>query len=65
MGNDVGFLPPVGFDLPRLPFVSNSSSGSSVAVGYFDVLFLDEELLLIRQRSGGVFALTKVDDFDP
>lgn len=42
LGNDVGFLPPLGFDLPRTPFE-----------GYFDVAFLDEELLIVRQNAPG------------
>ena len=55
LGNDVGFLPPLGFDLPRTPFE-----------GYFEVSFLDEELLIIRQNApGGLFVLAKVDNFDP
>jgi hypothetical protein len=54
-GNDVGFLPPLGFDFPRTPFE-----------GFFDVIFLDENLLIIRQNApGGLFVLTKVDNFDP
>jgi len=36
------------------------------APGYFDVEYLDEELLIIRQQvPGGVFALVKVDNCDP
>lgn len=55
LGNDVGFLPPLGFDLPRSPFE-----------GFFDVGFLDEELLIIRQNApGGLFVLAKVDNSDP
>jgi hypothetical protein len=34
--------------------------------GYFDVEYVDEELLIIRQQvPGGVFALVKVDSCDP
>ena len=55
LGNDVGFLPPLGFDLPPTPFE-----------GYFDVTFLDQELLIVRQNApGGLFVLAKVDNFDP
>ena len=55
LGNDMGFLPPLGFDLPRTPFE-----------GYFDVTFVDEELLVIRQNApGGLFVLAKVDNCDP
>ena len=33
--------------------------------GYFDVEYLDDELLVIRQQApGGVFALVKVDSYD-
>jgi len=36
------------------------------APGYFDVEYLDEELLIIRQQvPGGVFALVKVDSCEP
>jgi hypothetical protein len=36
------------------------------APGYFDVEYLDDELLIIRQQApGGVFALVKVDSCDP
>lgn len=55
LGNDVGFLPPLGFDFPQAPFE-----------GFFDVAFLDKDLLIIRQNApGGLFVLTKVDNFDP
>ena len=55
LGNDVGFLPPLGFTLPRTPFE-----------GFFDVTYLDDELLIIRQNApGGMFVLAKVDNFDP
>eukprot|EP00580_Thalassiosira_gravida_P015008 CAMPEP_0201665406 /NCGR_PEP_ID=MMETSP0494-20130426/6562_1 /ASSEMBLY_ACC=CAM_ASM_000839 /TAXON_ID=420259 /ORGANISM="Thalassiosira gravida, Strain GMp14c1" /LENGTH=349 /DNA_ID=CAMNT_0048144355 /DNA_START=26 /DNA_END=1075 /DNA_ORIENTATION=+ len=36
------------------------------ALGYFEVDYLDEELLIIRQNApGGVFALVKVDSCEP
>jgi hypothetical protein len=54
-----GVLPPLGFDLPKLFDLPDD-------VGYFDVSYLDEELLLIRQNEpGGLFVLTRVDDADP
>jgi len=59
LGQDAGFLPPLGFDLPRLFDLPDD-------VGYFDVTFLDEELLVIKQSaSGGVFVLARVDDATP
>ena len=36
------------------------------APGYFDVEYLDDELLIIRQQApGGRFVLVKVDNYDP
>jgi len=35
-------------------------------VGFFDVTFLDEELVVIRQNApGGLFVLARVDDASP
>lgn len=60
-GFDAGNLPPLGFDLPKLPGVDPDTSP-----GYFDVTFLDSDLLIIRQNApGGIFALAKVDNNDP
>jgi len=59
LGQDAGFLPPLAFDLPRLFELPDD-------VGYFDVTFLDEELLIIKQNApGGLFVLARVDDADP
>lgn len=58
LGQDVGSLPPLGFDLPKLTGTDD--------VGFFDVTFLDDEMLIIRQNQpGGLFVLVKVDDTDP
>lgn len=59
MGRDVGSLPPLGFDIPKLIQLPDD-------VGYFDVTFLDDEMLIIRQNQpGGLFVLAKVEDTDP
>jgi hypothetical protein len=59
LGQDVGSLPPLGFDLPKLMELPDD-------VGYFDVTFLDDEMLIIRQNQpGGLFVLVKVEDTDP
>jgi hypothetical protein len=56
-----GLLPPVGVDLPKLPGADSANSP-----GYFDVTYLDSELLIIRQNApGGLFALGKVDSIEP
>jgi len=59
LGQDVGGLPPLAVDLPRLP------DSWTAASGYFDVTYLDHELLVIRQNApGGLFALLRVDSLD-
>ncbi len=77
-GNDMGFLPPLAFDLPRLPSFlvesvastlrgeNGAAASSADAAGFFDVTYLDSELLIIRQNSpGGLFVLTRVENSDP
>jgi hypothetical protein len=69
------FLPPpsLSLDLPKLPTFgttpsSSTSSSSSVttATGYFDVTYLDEELLIIQQNApGGIFCLLRTNSIDP
>lgn len=58
-GFDSSSLPPILWNLPRLPdsFVT--------ATGYFDAIYMDAELLIIRQNApGGLFALLRVDSLD-
>jgi hypothetical protein len=57
-----GVLPPLGFDLPQIPGTIDSSNSP----GYFDVIYLDEEMLIIQQNApGGKFVLSKTDNFNP
>ncbi len=43
-----------------------SKEANDDSPGYFDVKYLDNELLIIRQQApGGLFALVKVDNCDP
>jgi hypothetical protein len=59
LGIDAGSLPPLGFDLPRFFELPDD-------VGYFDVTFLDKDLLIIKQNApGGLFVLARVDDATP
>jgi hypothetical protein len=61
LGLDVDNLPPLAFDLPQIPGADAESSP-----GYFDVSFLDDEILIIRQNApGGLFVLVKTDDCSP
>ena len=67
LGQDVSqVLPPLGFDLPKLPESLMGSTLNNSALGYFDVSYLDSDLLVIRQNApGGCFVLVKVEDTDP
>ena len=79
LGQRVDNLPPLSIDLTWqktlieqvanfVPGLENfRSDGINVdSPGYFDVEYLDDELLIIRQQApGGRFALVKVDNFDP
>lgn len=63
LGNDVSaFLPPLGGPLPRLPGAIGTDPATSTSPSFFEVVYLDEQMLLIRQNSpGGVFAAVRVD----
>jgi hypothetical protein len=61
LGWDGNPLPPITFDLPKLPGVSTTSSP-----GYFDVTYLDEDFLIIRQNApGGLFCFIRTQSIDP
>lgn len=61
LGMDATDLPPFAANLPKIPGTDNDSGP-----GYFDVTYLDDELLVIRQNApGGLFALVKVSDSEP
>lgn len=81
LGRKVDNLPPLSIDFgwPRnlieplaeyVPGLEKLGLGEGAndadAPGYFDVEYVDDELLIIRQQvPGGVFALVKVDNCDP
>ena len=78
LGQRVDNLPPLSIDLtwqqklfdqfaPLIPGLggTDSDADDTDKPGYFDVDYLDDELLIIRQQGGGIFALTKVDNYDP
>jgi hypothetical protein len=71
LGMDIDVFPQIGFDLPKIPMLLPDSLlpagmlDGPDSPGYFDVLFLDYELLVIRQNApGGLFAFVKVDSID-
>jgi len=58
-GVDASSVPTLNFDLPRLPESLTGSIDSSPA--FFDVVYLDENLLIIKQNEpGGIFASVRV-----
>ena len=59
LGQDVGsLLPALSTPLPRLP--GSGGADSDVSPSFFDVVFVDEDVLIIRQNEpGGVFIATK------
>jgi PAP_fibrillin len=60
-GMDSSMLPPLQLDLPKLP----GTGSTEESPGYFDVTYLDNELLIIRQNApGGIFVLIRVDSID-
>lgn len=80
LGQKVDNLPPLSVDLtwqqdlvdqvasfvPGLENFSSDGKDEVDAPGYFDVEYLDDELLIICQQApGGRFALVKVDNCDP
>ena len=55
-----------GIDKESLGFAEDGGTVDVDAPGYFDVEYLDDELLVIQQQApGGVFALIKVDSCEP
>jgi len=61
-----GFLPPLSFNLPRISVKDIPGVDPENPPGYFDVVYLDDELLVIKQNApGGLFALVKADNYDP
>jgi len=62
LGQTLDF-PAVGADLPQLPESLSSSSSSNN--GYFDILFQDATMLVIRQNApGGIFVSVRVPSLD-
>jgi len=61
LGNDVSFLPAPTIDLPAF-----NSAASAESPAYFDIEYLDDDLLVIKQNTaagvdGGLFIQVKVD----
>lgn len=56
-------FPALGFDLPR---INIPATDPETGLGFFDVSYLDDEMLIIRQNApGGLFVLIKCPNNDP
>ena len=61
-----GVLPPLSFTLPQINIQNLPGVDPENPPGFFDVSYLDEEMLIIKQNApGGLFVLIKADSFDP
>ncbi len=59
-------IPPLSFNLPRINVEDLPGVDPATAPGYFDVKYLDDDMLIIQQNApGGIFVSVKVDDYDP
>jgi PAP_fibrillin len=62
LGLDCSMFPPLTLDLPKLPGMNMDDTTSP---GFFDVTFLDQNLLIIRQNQpGGMFVSIRVESID-
>jgi hypothetical protein len=66
LGMDTKMLPPLNINFPRINVSNLPGVDPSNAPGFFDVIFLDDEMLIIQQNApGGYFVSIKVPDCDP
>jgi len=60
------FLPPFSFNFPKIDLEKLPGVDPENAPGFFDVTYLDSDMLIIKQNApGGYFVSIKVDDCDP
>ena len=66
LGMDAKVLPPLNFNLPRINISDLPGVDPSNSPGFFDVVYLDDDMLIIQQNApGGYFVSIKVPDCDP
>lgn len=60
------FLPPINLNFPQIKLEDLPGVDPQNAPGFFDVVYLDRDMLVIKQNApGGYFVSLKVDDCDP
>ena len=66
LGMNTGILPPLNFNLPKIKVSDLPGVDPNNSPGYFDVIYLDEDMLIIQQNApGGIFVSIKVPDCEP
>ena len=66
LGMKPDFLPPFSVNFPNIKLEDLPGVDPDNAPGFFDVTYLDEDMLIIKQNApGGYFVSIKVDDCDP
>jgi len=59
-GLKAGALPPLNFNFPRIKTSDLPGVDPATAPGFFDVLYLDKDMLIIKQNApGGCFCFYK------
>ncbi len=65
-GMDTKNLPPLNVNFPRIKVSDLPGVDPENAPGFFDVVYLDDDMLIIQQNApGGYFVSIKVPDYDP
>jgi len=66
LGMDVSSLPPFGINFPKINLQDLPGVDPANAPGFFDVVYLDDDMLIIKQNEpGGYFVSIKVPSCDP
>lgn len=66
LGLNAGILPPLNLNLPRIKVSDLPGVDPNNSPGFFDVVYLDNDMLIIKQNApGGMFVSIKVLDCDP
>lgn len=66
LGTKPDFLPPLSFNFPQVNVQDLPGVNPDTAPAYFDVLYLDQDMLVIKQNApGGYFVLINVPSCDP
>ncbi len=66
LGIDAKALPPLNINFPKIKVSDIPGVDPSTAPGFFDVVYLDDDMLIIQQNlPGGYFVSIKVPDCDP